>query len=97
MLLFADDTVLLSESLSELQMLLKKLPIYCKKRNIFVNTDKTKDMLFKSSNRPQLIVVYYDGTQLEVVDTFIHLGMRLSSNGSFNKAQNHLSEQTSKA
>ena len=47
MLLFADDTVLLSESLSELQILLNKLSNYCKKWNIFVNTDKAKAMLFK--------------------------------------------------
>ena len=47
MLLFADDTVLLSESLSELQILLNKLSNYCTKWNIFVNTDKTKAMLFK--------------------------------------------------
>ena len=97
LLLFADDTVLLSESLSELQILLNKLSNYCKKWNIFVNTDKTKAMLFKSSNRHQLFVVYYDGTQLEVVDTFIYLGVRLSSNGSFYKAQKHLSAQASKA
>ena len=42
MLLFADDTVLISESLSELQILLNKLSSYCKKRNIFVNTDKQR-------------------------------------------------------
>ena len=37
MLLFADDTILLSDSLSELQILLNKLSSYCKKWNIFVN------------------------------------------------------------
>ena len=97
MLLFADDTVLISESLSELQILLNKLSSYCKKWNIFVNTDKTKAMLFKPSNRPLQFEIFYDGTQLEIVDSFIYLGVRLSSNGSFFKAQKHLSEQASKA
>ena len=55
---FADDTVLISESLSELQILLNKLSSYCKKWNIFVNTDKTKAMLFKPSNRPLLFEVF---------------------------------------
>ena len=97
MLLFPDDTVLISESLSELQLLLNKLASYCKKWNIFVNTDKTKAMLFKPSNRPLLFEVFYDGTQLEIVNSFIYLGIGLSTNGSFYKAQKHLSEQASKA
>ena len=40
-LLFADDTLLLAESHSELQILLNKLYIYCKKWNLTVNTSKT--------------------------------------------------------
>ena len=85
MLLFADDTVLISESHSELQILLNKLSSYCKKWNIFVYTDKTKAMLFKPSNIPLLFEMFYDGPQLEIVDSFIYLGIRLFSNGSFLK------------
>ena len=40
-LLFADDTLLLAESHSELQILLNKLYIYYKKWNLTVNTGKT--------------------------------------------------------
>ena len=57
-LLFADDTILLSESLQELQLLLNKLSEYCKKWNIKVNTDKTKAMLFRCSNRPKHFEVF---------------------------------------
>ena len=96
-LLFADDTVLISESILELQELLNKLSSYCKKWNIMVNTDKTKAMLFKSSNRPESFDIFYDNVRLENVDSFIYLGVCLSSNGSFHKAQKHLFEQASKA
>ena len=57
-LLFADDTILLSESLQELQLLLNKLSEYCKKWNIKMNTDKTKAMLFRCSNRPKHFEVF---------------------------------------
>ena len=40
-LLFADDTLLMADSHSELQILLNKLYIYCKKWNLTVNTGKT--------------------------------------------------------
>ena len=46
-LLFADDTLLLAESPTELQYMLNKLCTYCKRWTITVNTAKTKVMLFK--------------------------------------------------
>ena len=51
-LLFADDTLLLANTVSELQSLLNKMSVYCKKWNITVNVNKTKVILFKCSNRP---------------------------------------------
>ena len=41
-LLFADDTLLLAKTHAELQHMLNKLCIYCKKWNITVNTDKIR-------------------------------------------------------
>ena len=52
-LLFADDTILMSDSLQELQILLNKLSEYCKKWNITVNIGKTKVMVCRCSNRPE--------------------------------------------
>ena len=96
-LLFADDTLLLAETHAELQHMLNKLCIYCKKWNITVNTDKTKVMLFKLSTRPEQLNIYFDETLLESVRNFIYLGVNISSNGKFFQAQKHLSEQASKA
>ena len=96
-LLFADDTLLLAESHAELQILLNKLYVYCKKWNLTVNTGKTKVMLFKLCNIHEQFNIFYDEVQLEVVNTFIYLGVNVSSNGKFYQAQKHLSEQALKA
>ena len=96
-LLFADDILLLAETQAELQHMLNKLCIYCKKWNITVNTDKTKAMLFKLSIRPEKLNNYFDETLLESVRNFIYLSVNISSNGTFFQAQKHLSEQASKA
>ena len=96
-LLFADDTILMSDSLQELQILLNKLSEYCKKWNITVNIGKTKVMVCRCSNRPEEVDILYNNEQLEVVDSFIYLGVTLSFNGLFYKAQKHLSEQASRA
>ena len=85
-LLFGDDTFLISESIHELQELLNKLSSYCKKWNTMVNTGKTKAMLFKSSNRPESFDIFYDNVRLKNGDSFIYLGVCMSSHGSFHKA-----------
>ena len=96
-LLFADDTLLLANTADELQSLLNKLYVYCKKWNFTVNVNKTKVMLFKSSTRPENFEVSYDGTALEIVRNFIYLGTNISCNGKFFQAQKHLAEQAFKA
>ena len=96
-LLFADDTLLLAASQDELQHMLNKLCIYCKKWNITVNTDKTKVMLFNLSTRPEQLNIYFDETLSENASNFIYFGVTVSSNGIFFQAQKHLPEQASKA
>lgn len=77
--------------------MLNQLSVYCKKWNITVNVNKTKVMLFKTSNRPENFEILYEGSVLENVRNFIYLGVNISSNGKFYQAQKHLSEQASKA
>lgn len=96
-LLFADDTLLLAESKLGLQLLLNKLCMYCEKWNLTVNTNKTKVMIFSRTNRHEQVEIFYNETLLEIVSTFIYLGVNISSNGKFYQAQKHLSEQASKA
>lgn len=97
LLLFADDTLLLSETKEGLQSLLDKLHIYCIKWNVTVNTDKSKVMVFKNGTRLENIDFYYNNIKLEMVKKFTYLGVTLSSNGKFYQSQKHLAEQASKA
>ena len=96
-LLFAEDTFLMANDVIELQTMLNRLSVYCKKWNITVNVNKTKVMLFKSSSRPEQFEILYDGSVLENVRNFIYLGVNISCTGIFYQAQKHLSEQASKA
>ena len=65
--------------------------MYCKKWNITVHINKTKAMLFKSSNRPEQFELFYDGLIIEAVRNFIYLGVNVSCKGKCLNAQKHLS------
>ena len=54
-------------------------------------------MLFQLSNRYEHFNIFYNDEPLEVVKTFIYLGVNVSGNGKFYQAQKHLSEQALKA
>lgn len=54
-------------------------------------------MLFKRGNRPEEFELFYDNVKLDVVKEFTYLGVNLSSNGLFYKAQKRLSDQGLKA
>lgn len=97
LLLFADDTVLFSYTKEGLQVLLNKLKDYCYNWGIAVNTEKTVVMVFKSGNRPEHVELFYDNKLLNVVRNFTYLGVNLSSNGNFYRAQKSLADQALKA
>ena len=89
-LLFADDTVVFSESQEGLQLLLDRMLKYCNKWGITVNTDKTVVMVFKQGTRFQRqMCVYYNNHRLKTVSKFTYLGVTVSFNGIFSKPKNH--------
>ena len=96
-LLFADDTVVFSESQEGLQSLLNRINVYCNKWGITVNTDKTVVMVFKNGTHFQEAEVYYDDHRLKTVSKFTYLGVTVSFNGKFFQTQKSLSEQALKA
>ena len=96
-LLFADDTVLISYAPHGLQNLIDQLQAYCTKWGITVYTDKTVVMVFKQGNRVKNIDIYCRGKHLNVVAKFSYLGITISSNVSFYHAQKSLANQSSRA
>ena len=97
LLLFADDTVLFSYTKEGLQRLLNNMFSYCTQWGITVNTDKTVTMVFKKGTRPENFDVFYNGIKLTSVSYFTYLGVTLSFNGSFYRAQKALASQALKS
>ena len=91
LLLFADDSVFLSETAEGLQNLINNFEKYCKKWNLKVNVNKTKIVVFKKGRLNQNIKFAYRNDNLEIVETFNYLGVVFTRTGSFLNATKTLS------
>ena len=89
-ILYADDTVILSESESDLQAQLVAFHEYCLTWKLKVNIDKTKIVIFGSGRTPQNLSFKYNGSEIEVVKNFNYLGIIFSKTGNFNLAKKRL-------
>ena len=92
-ILYADDTVLMSESSSNLQTLLDKFYLYCDTWKMKVNVDNTRIVFFSKGRLPRNLISNYNGTNIEIVKDFNYLGVYFSRTGSFKVCKNHLSEK----
>ncbi|CAG2207414.1 unnamed protein product [Mytilus edulis] len=97
LILFADDTVLFGKTPTVLQHLFDKLLLYCNKWNIEVNADKTKVVVFRNGFRPVDTHFFYDNKELQVVNSYVYLGVLLHYNGKFLHTQKRLAQQGSRA
>ena len=86
-LLYADDTVLFSESLEDLQLQLNLFYDYCAAWRLKVNISKTKAIIFSRTRPQQNTRLYFGEDLIEYVENFTYLGVNLSRNGSFNDAK----------
>ena len=81
-LLYADDTVILSESDKDLQAALDTFENYCTQWRLTVNIAKSNVVVF-SKGRPGRYEFYFSGRKLDVVTEYKYLGVKFSSSGSF--------------
>ena len=58
-LLYADDTIVLAESINELQVALNAVKEYCNKWSLTVNTSKTKIVIFSRGRVRNLPELYF--------------------------------------
>jgi hypothetical protein len=86
-ILYADDTVILSESESDLQAQLDAFHEHCLTWKMKVNIDKSKIVIFGSGRTPHNLSFKYDGSEIEVVKNFNYLGIIFSKIGNFNLAK----------
>ena len=97
LLLYADDTVIFSESADELQNALNVFQEYCKTWKLTVNITKTK-ILIISKGRPNLnLHFHYNNFEIEIVAEYKYLGIYLSRSGKYRTAKRHIAEQAEKA
>lgn len=78
-LLFADDIVLLARSPVILDRILRSLEKYCTENCLKLNTNKTKVVHFRKAGRPRLRTFVYNNVELEIVNSYVYLGVVISS------------------
>lgn len=96
-ILYADDTIILSESKENRQNSLDIFHSYCEMWNIRVNANKTKVMIFSKRKVRQNIEYYLNGQKQEIIDTFTYLGVLFKYNGCFIETRKKRVEQAHKA
>ena len=97
-LLFADDMAIVSKTREGLQAGLVSLKQYCDNWGLTVNRGKTKCVVFKKGGLiGKKDIFYYDGEQIETVNSFKYLGFVFGSSGKFAKGINAILEQSNKA
>ena len=96
-LLYADDTVILSESRNDLQAALTVFEQYCEEWKLTVNIEKTKVLISANGKLSKYDKYFFKGERLEIVKEYKYLGIFFSKSGSFAKTKKYLSEQANKA
>ena len=95
-LLYADDTILLAESASDLQNMLNSFEEYCNQWKLKVNLSKTNIIIFGSRNTTHYNFTF-GNEKIETTKEYKYLGLIFTSNGSFLTARKHLVSQAKKA
>ena len=96
-LLYADDTVIFSDSPENLQSSLDIFANYCKEWKLTVNTQKTKVMIFSRGNPKTNYNFTLNSESLEIVSEYKYLGIYFSKGGSFLSTKTHIANQASRA
>ena len=98
LIMFADDVALIADTVIGLQRQLFVIQEFCDDYNIYVNTTKTKILVFKNggklANQEQWS---YKDTNLEVVNGFHYVGLLFTTQMSLNRMANDLAFKGKKA
>ena len=97
MLLYADDTIILSENERELQAALDRVHTYCALYKLIVNTNKTKIIIFSRGMIRRFPTFFYGENEIEVVKDYVYLGVTMNYNNTFSKAIRKQLDQGRKA
>ena len=96
-ILYADDTALLSESAEGLQSMLNSFEEYCTNWKLKVNTNKTKVVIFGKRKEKGNLNFRLCNQSIEILDSYSYSGVVFNYNGSFCTAKKKLLEQAQKS
>ena len=98
LILYADDSTLISATREGLQDSLDCLYDYCTKWGLFVNVDKTKVVIFRNGGvLSHNDFWFYGDTNLEIADGINYLGLNLSYTGKFSCTQRNIADRSLRA
>jgi hypothetical protein len=86
-MLYADDTVILTETEGDMRTALRMLENYCIIWGLKVNVDKTKIMIFFRGKVRKLPMFVFNNKRVEIVFEYKNLGVLFNYNNRFSKAQ----------
>ena len=96
LLLYADDTVIMSDCPIDFQRSLDAFNNYCTEWYLTVNLQKTKILIFGARSTNQYN--FFLGNQtIDIDTTYIYLGVKFTTSGSFLNACKHITQQAKKA
>lgn len=96
-LLYADDTVILSENEQDFQNALNMYVNYCEQWKLTINFSKTKIVIFSKGVLRNGYTFTMKNEMIEIVDEFKYLGVVFSRSGSFLNAKKHIASQATRA
>ena len=94
LLIYADDTILISDDPQKLQNTLNNFVSYSKDWKLNINIEKTKNIALGS--KPKNLHFKIMNKELEIVKSYKYLGTHFSSNGNFKASRLHLADQAKK-
>ena len=96
-ILYADDTALLSETIEGMKETLLCFEQYCERWRLKVNTSKTKVVVFSKRKVKLNDTFKLYGENIEIVDSYGYLGIIFNYNGSFKTGKKKLFDQAQKS
>ena len=96
-LLFADDIVLLSDTILGLQNQLDVLARNCARLDLYVNLDKSNIVIFRNGDTfPRKKKWFYTGQNITVVNSCKYLGVFLTTRMTFSNPLNEMANKARK-
>ena len=94
---YADDTIILTENETDLQLALNAVYEYCAQWELTVNTEKTKIIIFSRGKVRKYPKFKFGDSTINVASDYVYLGVSFNYNNKFQKALKKQLDQARRA